>query len=326
MVIGVIWRKLFNNKALRSSLMRTSSIERRNGPSDGSFYKPRLVHFRSQYEPVPGRPPIEPWHDRKPSVKQRLVRWIFFRRKQAASSALGLSKLPYELLDRIFRNLCGREICSVRRVCVEWEVASRAFFAAQCTSRSVFWLTYSSLRMLDDLSRKFGPYMSNIYIATDHVTIAGLVKALLAYHSRAVQDVRGHYFQQWSKLKGGSTIHHDSSQTRRFVWQYACNIVSQWYLGLLGRDITLLARTLDRAPRSDVQVVILTYEPEQLNENARTYGMAAPGYAFQLALYCSGQRQQHDEAYHAHVQRVVDEAVQRKSLLTSAASANVVDC
>ena len=144
------------------------------------FFHPRLVHFRSQYEQLPGLV-LADWRQPKLSWKQKVLRCIFYKIKQGRSSPLGMSKLPYELLHMIFRELCGKEVLAVRLVCTGWERASRTSFAERHLKRSLFWLTGSDLSRLERLARRFGPHIGTMYIATDHFTIAGLCQVWRNY-------------------------------------------------------------------------------------------------------------------------------------------------
>lgn len=94
-----------------------------------------------------------------------------------------MSKLPFELLDMIFTELCGREVHAVRLVCTGWERASRPFFAERHLQRSLFWLTGADCRHLESLVRRFGPYIGTVYIAPDHFTFSGLRQVWRNYTS-----------------------------------------------------------------------------------------------------------------------------------------------
>lgn len=144
------------------------------------FFFPRLVHFRSQYEQTPGLVRSD-WREPKLSWTQKILRLLLCKVRQGTSSPPGMSKLPFELLDMIFRELCGKEVHAVRLICSEWEVASRPFFAERHLRPSLFWLTPSDLKRLEDLARRFGPYMRDMHIATDHFTISGLLQVWRNY-------------------------------------------------------------------------------------------------------------------------------------------------
>ena len=148
-------------------------MQRSYRPRAQDCFKPRLVHLREGYAQTPGLMVVD-WRDGKLSWKQKILRCILYKVKQGRSSPLGMSKLPFELLEVIFRELCGMEMHAVRLACVEWEWASRPFFAERHLRRSLIWLTASDLRRLERLARRFGPYMRDICIAKDHFTISGL--------------------------------------------------------------------------------------------------------------------------------------------------------
>ena len=281
-----------------------------------------------------------PWSDPRPDFRQRLVRAVLGKKRQGRPSPAGLGQLPFELLDLIFKKLCGREIHSVRLVSSEWEVASRPFFAASLLSRSVFWLTSSSLNMLDSLSCKFGPYIGIVYIAVDHFTLSGLARALKQYlryrywpHlaarydlnevepslSKFVLEDKSRYIGQWFRQDQWHT-YWNRYQTMRFFWSYLCNIISQACLYWSKRDLVRMERILIRMPACDIKAVSLDYEPEQLVTNAHKYGKPAPEHGFELALYCSGKHLMSDGTYFDHVERVVAEAVERRRLLMPFAS------
>lgn len=145
-----------------------------------NFFHPRLVHFRSQYEQSPGLV-LADWRERRTSWAQKTLRCVFYKVRQGRPSPLGMSKLPFELLDMIFRELCGKEVLAVRLVCSDWEKASRPFFAERHLRRSLFWLIGSDLRRLENFARRLGPHLGTMYIATDHFTIAGLRQVLRNY-------------------------------------------------------------------------------------------------------------------------------------------------
>ena len=145
-----------------------------------AFFRSRLVHFRSQYVQTPGLF-LADWREEKLSWTQTVLRYLLYNVRHGKPSPLGMSKLPFELLDMIFRVLCGKEVHAVRLVCRDWEVASRPFFAERHLKRSLFWLTVADLVRLESLARRFGPYMLEIYIATDHFTISGLQQVWRKY-------------------------------------------------------------------------------------------------------------------------------------------------
>lgn len=145
-----------------------------------AFFQPRLVHFHSQYEQTPGLI-VSDWRRIELSWAQTILRRAFYRVRNGRASPLGLSKLPFELLDMIFGKLCGKEVHAIRLTCTEWDLASRPFFAERHLKRSLFWLTASDLRRLKRLAAKFGPYMGTVYITTDHFTFSGLWQIWVHY-------------------------------------------------------------------------------------------------------------------------------------------------
>lgn len=138
------------------------------------------MHFRSQYEQTPG-PTIADWTSPRLSWKQKVLRLLLYKVRQETPSPPGMSKLPIELLDMIFGELCGREVHAVRLVCTDWELAGRPFFADWRLKRSLFWVASADLRRLDGLASRFGPYMREVYIATDHFTMPGLWRVRMNY-------------------------------------------------------------------------------------------------------------------------------------------------
>ena len=137
------------------------------------FFHPRLVHFRSEYEQTPGII-LSDWRNPKLSWLQKARRRLLYKIPQERPSPPGMSRLPVELLEMIFWELCGREVHAVRLVCTDWEKASRPFFAELHLKRSLFWMTGADLRRLERLASKFGPYMGTVHVATDHFTTSGL--------------------------------------------------------------------------------------------------------------------------------------------------------
>lgn len=97
-----------------------------------AFFNPRLAHHKPEYLAIPTRPgsPVADWRSPNPRTTTKLRHTLLRNLWSSTFSPLGLSKLPQELLEPIFDDLCGREIMAVRLVCKEWEVASRAFFHA----------------------------------------------------------------------------------------------------------------------------------------------------------------------------------------------------
>lgn len=251
------------------------------------------------------------------------------------SSRPGLEVLPFELLVLIFEQLSGRDIRSARLVSREWELASRPSFASGHLSRSIFWLTSSGLGELGLLSSKFGPYMRTVLIASDHFTLSGFYQVFRRYWHDKRTVVKSRYNKQLGrKVHTAHTIldvksqhlaqffkyhrwynHGDGNRIALFFWQYICNIFSQYWLRISGRDVAELAAVLDRMPRCEVNVVSLSYEIGKLQTNARLYGNLAPKHAFELALLCAEKRDGADtDDYSGHVEHVVEEALRRRKL------------
>ena len=296
---------------------------------------------------MPGRLPVTNWKDPPPKMKDRLAKVIFSRKRQADASPLGLSLLPIELLDLIFKKFCGKELHCVRLVSSEWELASRPFFAAKYLTRSVFWLTSSGVDMLEHLSRKFGPYMQKLFIAADNFTINGLWRALTQYLryrfvpietaeaesifrpqfapivvdfifrprlSPTVSYLKYQTLERWCRNEVWH-VYCDKRQSAMFLRRYACNIVSQCWLRWLRKDVSRLAPILEQLPQCGVHVVNVRYEPDKLANNTEAYGKPAPEHALELALYCSGNRRVSDAKYSRHVERVVEKALKRRKLV-----------
>lgn len=140
-------------------------------PKDDFFY-PRLTHLPPDYQQRPGLT-VTDWETPPHPALRKVLRRLLYHVRQGQPSPSGLSRLPFELLDMIFRTLCGREVHAVRLVCREWERASRPFWAEWHLQRSLFWLTGSDMKRLERLAGKFGPYMGRICVATDRFTLKG---------------------------------------------------------------------------------------------------------------------------------------------------------
>ena len=250
------------------------------------------------------------------------------------SSHSGLEKLPFELLMLVFDALSGRDIRSARLVSKEWELASRPSFASGHLSRSIFWLTSPGLRELEQLSSKFGPYMRTILIATDQFTLSGFIHIFrrywhdsrtvikrsryinekfgrTAHTSYTILDIKSHHLRQFFKYHRWDN-HGLQSRVAQFFWQYVCNIFSQYWLRMSGRDVSRLAAVLSGMPRCEAKVVSLSYEIGKLQSNSRLYGKPAPKHAFELALFCAIKQDDADANHSGHVERVVEEANNRR--------------
>lgn len=241
--------------------------------------------------------------------------------------------LPFELVTLIFQNLSSQDLRCARLVSRNWEASSRPCFASKHFSRTIFWLTSSGLRDLDQISRKFGPYMKTIYIASDRFTVIGFVAIFKQYlHDRrktytynserrkmeptscSVLDVKTHHLTQYFKHQRWPYSCNDRRITRFFL-DYFSNIFSQWWLRASRRDVARLAAVLERVPQCDVKVVTVSYEIGKLQSNALLYGKPAPEHAFELALFLAGRKVDGDAGYLAHAERVVEEAFERRQIL-----------
>ncbi len=263
------------------------------------------------------------------------LEWLFdnWRMKRPQSSlAMDPTELPFELVTLIFQNLNSQDLRSARLVSRDWEANSRSCFASKHFSRTIFWLTSSGLRNLDQISRKFGSYMRTVNIAADRFTIAGLVGMFKQYlHDRrktrkynielqkmiptsySVLDVKIHHLRQYFKHQRWPYSQNDPG-IARFFWNYSCNIFSQWWLRSSGRDVSTLAAVLGRVPQCDVKVVTVSYEISKLQSNALLYGKPAPEHAFELALFLAGRNNEVDTGYSAQTERIVEEACERRHL------------
>lgn len=165
-----------------------------------AVFRPRLVHFRSQYEQTPGIV-VSDWTVIELSWTQTILRRALYRTRQGCPSPLGMSKLPFELLEVFFGKLCGKEVHAVRLTRTEWERASRPFFAERHLRRSLFWLTPFDLRRLKRLAAKFGPYVRNVYIATDQFTVSGVWQVWLNYkeHRDHLSDLTASVAEKWRR-------------------------------------------------------------------------------------------------------------------------------
>lgn len=266
-----------------------------------------------------------------------MKRAIFPKKRQTMSSPSGLSKLPFELLDVIFKELCGKEAQSIRLTSKEWEFASRSFFAARHLSKSVFWLTSSSLRMLEHLACKFGPYMRELFLAADHFTMTGFKRAMGQYLRYRYSKMKGPLYEKRSQnwVHGSTSVlevktrslglwfkqcewhtYRSTRQTRRFFIRYIQNIYSQAYLRVLNRDFAKLRRILEQLLDScEVKVVSLRYDADALDTNSFAYGKPAPEHAFELALYGFGKDWGSDTEYFGYVERVIDKALERRTMV-----------
>jgi hypothetical protein len=247
--------------------------------------------------------------------------------KHSDASSFSLSELPVELLALILQQLNSRDLKAARLVCKNWELISRPRFARRHLCRSVFWTTGSSLRELDQLSRKFGPYMKIIYIDATRFTLSGLSRLFkkflrdrratftyLSYdvaagckvnQSATVLDVKSHHLANCFRRHGWQ---HDGTRFAnvRFYWHYLRNIISQHWLRISGRDLQKIAGALNRTQGCEVKLVKLKNDVGQLQINSRLYGKPAPEHAFELALYTEEEAGV-DTSYSAYLIRVLAE-------------------
>lgn len=298
-------------------------LPRSRAPKD--FFRSRLVHIHEGYEQRPGLV-LADWRSGRYSHTQRAFRFLLSKVRQGKSTPLGLSKLPTELLDMIFRELCGREVHAARMVCREWETASRPYFAELHLRQSLFWLTGSDLRRLEGIATRFGPHMYFISIATDCFKFSGVWRMWRNYRRYAIStaergspgflcDDKGsgpQYFRQayrqdqplspWRYLR-----------LRTFLWCCLCHATSQTALCITGGDQRRLARIMEMVPHGTLQAAALIYEAEQLNANEYKYGRASPAFAMELALLCGQSGVLNDVAYEQHVGSIVMEMTEMKA-------------
>ena len=242
----------------------------------------------------------------------------------------GIEVLPLELANLVLIWLSAQDLRSARLVNRNWEDLTRPFFAAKHLSRSVFWLTSSSLSDLEQLSQKFGPWMRTIYITTDRFTIFGLIRLFRQYwhDSRTVftrsrydnkldctvytrytiLDIKVPHLRKYFMAKGWHCPV-GSHANARFFGCYICNIFSQTWLRLSSGDTRALTRLACQIPQCEIKVVTLSYEIGQLSDNSQQYGKPAPEHAYELALY---SRETASDKYKTYVAWVVDEALQRR--------------
>ena len=147
----------FSN-VLRESLPSSDPPPDRRPPYC-DFFKPRLAHHKPEYNLwIPKTPgsPVADWRNLKPTRVTKLRRSLLPHWRQNRPSPSGLSKLPYELLEPIFNDLCGHEILAARLVCTEWEKASRLFVTEVLEKRSTarpYWPVAASLKRSRATSR-----------------------------------------------------------------------------------------------------------------------------------------------------------------------------
>jgi hypothetical protein len=158
-----------------------------------SFWAPRLLHHWDNHDlppPAPGRPPVSDWRNPHSSTTARIRRQLVPRCRQSHPSPRGLSKLPYEVLQVIFDDLCGREISACRLVCVEWESTSRPFFALHylAVETLLMWLIRPHLRILE----RFGPWIRRVDFATDAFAFRGLISVVIATIRREADLLRSY--------------------------------------------------------------------------------------------------------------------------------------
>lgn len=222
------------------------------------------------------------------------------------------------------------ELCAVRLVSRDWELASRSFFASKYISRPICWLTSSGLWELEQIPPRFWPHIQTIYVASTCFTLFGLrsmfmqhlhdkrtfIKSrnrtnrvsgsLLAIKALHLGRVFTHY--GWRHLNG-------RLQTMNFFWYYLRNIFWQRWLRISGSDVARLANVLEKMPNCNIEVVDVGYGVGDLFANDRNYGKPAPAYAFELALYSSSEQGHVDPGYTTHLVRVVEEAKRRRKQL-----------
>ena len=252
--------------------------------------------------------------------------------KQSDPSLFSLNELPVELLALTLQHLNSRDLKAARRVCKDWELVTRPNFASRHLCRSVYWITASSLQELDQLSRKFGPYMKIIYIDATCFNSSSLVRLFKKFlqdrrttfnysrydwaaeckvkQSATILDVKSHHLANYFTRQGWR---YDGSRFAilRFYWHYMRNILSQSWLRLSGRDLSKIVDGINRTHGCELKVVNLRNEVGQLHVNSRLYGKPAPEHAFELALL-SGEEADIDTLCSAHVDRVVEEAIKRR--------------
>lgn len=259
-----------------------------------AFFGPRRTDVSSINAKTPGYV-VSNWRDPISDRKTGLKRVSLPRIKQNFSSPPGMSKLPYELLDQIVRELCGREIANMRLVCTDWELASRPFFAHFYLHKLLLWMAGSQLLFFKQLALKFGPYMKSVYIASDHFTISGLFPAIKNYHlyckSRNLGPIHTSYLSLNTKklfnMKQSLHWKHCSHTcTRSLFISWVAYSFSQTWLRLTHQDRRLLSELIALLPPScEVEVVDLSYHGEELRHNVAKYGRAAPGFTFEMALF-----------------------------------------
>lgn len=248
-------------------------------------------------------------------------------RKRSDPSPFALNSLPVELLAIVLQHLDSRNLKSARLVCRNWEQISRPDFARRHLCRTVFWITSSSLRELDGLSRKYGTYMKTVYITSTHFSGSGLLHLFKNYlrdrratfkHSRydsttgnriyesaTILQVKTHHLATYFRKQGWQ---YDRSWLTnvRFFWHYMRSILSQRWLRISGQDRAKMATALKRIPGCKLEVVNTECEVGQLQYNNRIYGKPAPKRAFELALF-SREGNSVDGAYSAHLLQVVED-------------------
>lgn len=285
------------------------------------FFLPRRLDWKTVPLKTPGYP-LSNWRHPAIGWQARLIRLLTPWRKQNPSTPPGMSKLPYELKDQIFRELCGREISSTRLVCKDWEHASRPFFAQLYLQKSLLWMTESQLRFIRQLALKFGPYMKHIYIASDRFTVPGLLSAIRNYRHYCTSQTPGPahtaYLSLNTKKSSNSDIcqhwkHCNHARTFHFFAVWLRSSFSQNWLRFTGRDRRLLAElAASLSTGTELDIVNLCYDGQELNHNVTAYGRAAPRFPFEIALFnsrtlatCDAETLTTDVEYEMHLRQVL---------------------
>lgn len=258
------------------------------------FFAPRRTDWESSTPKAHGVFAPD-WSDPAPGWKTQVRRYLLPKIKQDSSSPPGMSKLPYELLVTIYQELCGFEIASTRLVCTDWELASRPFFAQQFLRKILLSVSVPQLRVVQRLADKFGPYIENVYISSDRFTILGLRTAIRNYRTYCLS----------SNFDTRHTAYLSLSAKRRskaqgcHYWKYCNHLramnffltwfgysVSQTWLRVTGLDLRLLsAIAAQLREMTEIQVVNLMYDGQELDRNLRSYGRAASIFPFEMALF-----------------------------------------
>lgn len=248
-------------------------------------------------------------------------------------SPSGLGKLPNELLDLIFKKLGVRELRCTRLVCSEWEVAAQPYFALVHITHSVFWLTSSSLTELERLSRKFGPYMQNVFVLTYRFGTRGLLWELcydmfgcywsvewaiklVCYESqrsqRSVLKVMSEYLATSSERREWC-IHMNKATPRCFAKHYAKDIISQLWLRQSDRDVSWFTEIMASMPDCKIRMLSPSRQTVKLIGSAYPHGgPIRPAHCALYALLNSGVTETYHGEGRTHAERVVSEAEEQR--------------